>query len=148
MKHKLFFFIIILSISFGCRSKKTVTEIKEVIKKDTLIITKDRYITKQFTDTLFVDNPCDSITGDLKDFQRTINTTNAKIDLSSVKGKIRLATNIDSVLQERIKEYKSKFDTKTEIKEVEVIKYRTPFNYWVVLVLSLALNFYLIFKRK
>jgi len=147
MINRIFFFIISIFILFSCNSKKVVTEFKEVIKKDTLIITKDRLITKAFTDTLYVENPCDSITGDLKDFQRSINTNNAKIDLSSVKGKIRLSVNIDSLVNERVKEYKSNFKQDTEIKKEVTIRYRTPLWNWIVIgLLSLIIALLLKFK--
>ena len=72
MKSKLFFFIIIFFIFTSCVAKKTTTEFKEVIKRDSIYIIKDRFITQKVVDTLIVESPCDSVTGVLKDFEKEV----------------------------------------------------------------------------
>ena len=104
MKSKLFFFIIIFTLFSGCRSHKTVTEFKEVIKRDSIYIIKDRFITQKVVDTLIVDSPCDSVTGVLKDFEKEIVTPQAKVVLKSVKGTIQVSVDIEAIVEERVRE--------------------------------------------
>ena len=123
--------LLILLLLFGCASKKTVTEFKEVIKLDSIYITNDRYITKQINDTITIEAPCDTL-GRLKDFSRVIRANNVKLSLNSVKGNIQAAFNIDSLVNSRISEFKQNYKSKTEIKEKVVVKFKTPL--WLILL--------------
>jgi len=53
--------IVILLLLSSCGSKKIVTQTKEIIKNDTIIITKDRVITKAIVDSIIIKEPCDSL---------------------------------------------------------------------------------------
>ena len=147
MKSKLFFFIISFTLLFGCGSKKTVTEFKEVIKRDSIYIIKDRFITQKVIDTLVVDSPCDSVTGTLKDFEKEIRTNNAKVTLKSVKGSIQVSVNIDSIVSSKITEFKQNYKSETQIKEVEIVRYKTPFWLWMLVILE-GLIIFLLFRLK
>ena len=61
MKSKLFFFSIILIVFANCRTQKVVTEYKEVVKRDSIFVTKEKLVVKRFTDTLTINKPCDSV---------------------------------------------------------------------------------------
>lgn len=142
---KILVIIIIGLFTYSCVSKKVVTEFKEVVKLDSIYITKDRFITKQVNDTITIEQPCDSL-GGLKDFERVIVSDKVKVSLKSVKGNIQATVDIDSIVNEKIKEYKSNFKANTQIKEVEVIKYKTPFYHWLIhiicaLLIALLLKF-------
>ena len=142
---KILVIIIIGLFAYSCASKKVVTEFKEVVKLDSIYITKDRFITKQVNDTITIEQPCDSL-GGLKDFERVIVSDKVKVSLKSVKGNIQATVDIDSIVNEKIKEYKSNFKANTQIKEVEVIKYKTPFYHWLIhiicaLLIALLLKF-------
>ena len=142
---KILVIIIIGLFAYSCVSKKVVTEFKEVVKLDSIYITKDRFITKQVNDTITIEQPCDSL-GGLKDFERVIVSDKVKVSLKSVKGNIQATVDIDSIVNEKIKEYKSNFKANTQIKEVEVIKYKTPFYHWLIhiicaLLIALLLKF-------
>ena len=128
-------FILIISTIYGCVSKRVVTETKEIVKRDSIYIIKDRFITKQVNDTITIDKPCDSL-GNLKSFDRVIKTNNVKITLKSVKGNIQATVNIDSIVNSRIVEFKQKYKSKVEVKELEVIRYRTPLWVWIVIALE------------
>ena len=131
---KIIFILIIITI-YGCVSKRVVTETKEIVKRDSIYIIKDRFITKQVNDTITIDKPCDSL-GNLKSFDRVIKTNNVKITLKSVKGNIQATVNIDSIVNSRIVEFKQKYKSKVEVKELEVIRYRTPLWVWIVIALE------------
>lgn len=123
--------MIILSVSFGCRSKKTVTESKEILKTDTIIKTKTETLVERFTDTLTIEQPCDSL-GNLKPFKQIISASQGKV---SIQGKNNVITaEIDLNAYKKIweTEYKSKLDKNVFIKDKEVIRYRTPL--WIILL--------------
>ena len=144
MKNKLLLFIITLIILSGCVAKKTTTEIKEVVKRDSIYIIKDRFITQKVVDTLVVQSPCDSITGKLKDFEKEIRTPQAKITLRSVEGSIQVSVNIDSIVSSKVKEFKLNYKAEKEIKEVENVIFRTPFWMWLVIVIEGLIIFLLL----
>ena len=144
---RLFFFIISFTLLLSCGSKKTVTEFKEVVKLDSIYIVKDRFITQKVTDTLVVKNPCDTITGQLKDFSKEILTNNAKIKLSSVKGNIQVSVNIDSIVSSKITEFKQNYKSDVQIKEVEIIRYKTPLWLWMLVGIE-GLIIFLLLKLK
>ena len=144
MKNKLLLFIITLIILSGCVAKKTTTEIKEVVKRDSIYIIKDRFITQKVVDTLVVESPCDSITGKLKDFEKEIRTPQAKITLKSVKGAIQVSVNIDSIVSSKVKEFKLNYKAEKEIKEVETVIFRTPFWMWLVIIIEGLIIFLLL----
>ena len=135
--------LVLIGIFYNCRSKKVVTEFKEVVKRDSIYIIKDRYITKSINDTIVIDKACDSL-GNLKSFDRVIKTNNLKISLKSVKGTIQATVNVDSIVNSKIQEFKQNYQTKTEIKEVEIIRYRTPFYHWLIHVLCALVIFLLL----
>ena len=132
---KIIFIILIISTLYGCVSKRVVTETKEIVKRDSIYIIKDRFITKQVNDTITIDKPCDSL-GNLKSFDRVIKTNNVKITLKSVKGNIQATVNIDSIVNSRIVEFKQKYKSKVQVKETEVVRYRTPLWVWFVITLE------------
>tara|TARA_R110001606_G_scaffold57787_1_gene139091 strand:+ start:910 stop:1350 length:441 start_codon:yes stop_codon:yes gene_type:complete len=144
MKNKLFFFIISFILFTSCVAKKTTTEYKEVIKRDSVYIIKDRFITQKVVDTLVVENPCNSITGKLKDFEKEIRTPQAKITLKSVKGSIEVSVNIDSIVSSKVKEFKLNYKDEKEIKEVETVIFRTPLWVWLVMLIEGLIIFLLI----
>jgi hypothetical protein len=150
MKNKLFFFTIIILLLNSCGSKKTVTEFKEKIVRDSIYITKDRYITKQVNDTITIEQPCDSL-GRLKDFDRQIISGGAKIGLKSIKGDIQATVNIDSLVNSKITEFKNNYVKEVEVKNIEIIRYKTPLWMWLVIILEglcifLIIKFRLFFK--
>lgn len=143
LSKKLFFFIIILTLAYGCRTTKTVFKDKEIVVKDTVTITKDRIITKEVNKTLIVEQPCDSL-GQLKDFDKEIQTDVLKVSLKSVKGSIKVKVNLDSIKQIWEKEYKSNFKSKKEIVKEKIVITKTPIWSWVYIISSTIIIFLLI----
>ena len=144
MKSKLFFFITIFTLLFGCVAKKTTTEFKEIIKRDSIYIIKDRFITQKVVDTLVVESPCDTVTGVLKDFEKEIRTNNAKVVLKSVKGSIQVSVNIDSIVSSKITEFKQNYKLKTHKKDKAKVILRTPLWVWGIILLEGLVIFLLI----
>lgn len=139
-------YIFLLLFFFGsCVAKKSTIEYKERIVKDTIFTETIKTVFKDVKQTLYVDSPCDSI-GTLKPFEKTIITPKAKIKLYSEKGSIKVDVNIDSIVDLKVSEFKSKYKSKVEIKEVEIVRYRLPIWLILSLVVSVLLNVLLIRK--
>tara|TARA_R110002096_G_C14395214_1_gene706934 strand:+ start:429 stop:869 length:441 start_codon:yes stop_codon:yes gene_type:complete len=138
--------LLILVIFTSCVAKKTTTEYKERIVKDTLIINKERIVTQQVIDTLVVESPCDSL-GNLKDFVKEIRTPIAKVSLKSVKGAIEVSVNIDSIVDQRISKYRKSYNKEVHTKEVEVVRYKYPLWLILSLVVSIIVNLFLLKSR-
>ena len=130
--------IILLLLLAGCASKKTITEYKDRIVNDTIIKTKTEILVERFTDTLTLQQPCDSL-GNLKPFKQLVSTKQGKV---SIQGKNNVITaEIDLNAYKKIweTEYKSKLDKNTDIKTKEVIRYRTPL--WLILLCPILFGF-------
>ena len=138
--------LIILVIFSSCVAKKTRIEYKERIVNDTIVVSKDRIITEKVVDTLLVESPCDSL-GNLKDFVKEIRTPKAKVSLKSIKGAIQVTVDIDSIVEQRISEYRKSYKKEVDIKEVEVVRYKYPFWMILSLVISILLNLVLLKSR-
>lgn len=144
LKRLFFFTLLFILILSGCVAKKTTTEYKEVIKKDSTYHKEDRVIIPRVVDTLYVEQPCDSVTGALKDFEKEIRTNNAKVVLRSVKGNIEVSVNIDSIVSSKVQEYKLNYKAEKEIKEVETVIFRTPLWVWLIILIEALIIFLLL----
>jgi hypothetical protein len=72
--------LFILLLLSGCAAKKTITEYKDRIINDTIIKTRTEVLVERFTDTLTINQPCDSL-GNLKPFKQLISTKQGKVSL-------------------------------------------------------------------
>ena len=135
--------IVILLLFTSCTAKKIVTQTKEVVVNDTIILTKDRYVTKAVNDTILIESPCDS-TGILKPFKERLNTAQGTITIKSNNNVIEANINLDSIVQSIEKRYESKtIDTKEKSDTLKV-KYRTPVWLVLSLVFSVIVNLLLL----
>ena len=136
--------LIILLLLFGCSSKKTITEYKDRIVNDTIIKTRTEVLVERFTDTLTIEQPCDSL-GNLKPFKQLISTKQGKYTLTGSNNVITANLDLKGYKEILEKEYKSKLDKNTIVKEKEVIRYRNPL--WLILLCPILFGFgYLIGK--
>jgi uncharacterized Rmd1/YagE family protein len=135
--------IVILLLFTSCTAKKVITQIKEVIVNDTIILTKDRIVTKAVNDTILIESPCDSL-GILKPFKERLRITQGQITIQSKNNVIEATINLDSIVQSIEKRYESKtIDTK-EKSDTLKIKYRTPVWLVLSLVFSVIVNLLLL----
>lgn len=100
----------------SCKPAKVVTNIREIVTHDTIRDTRivERY--KAITDTLIIDNPCDS-SGILSNFYSKLVIPQGKVIIRSVKGSIQATVDIDSIESIYETKYKSlvrKSDTNTQ----------------------------------
>lgn len=117
--------LFIAVIVTSCAAKKSTIQVKEVVKIDTLVITKDRIIQKAVHDTLVIDNPCDSL-GILKPFKQRLVTAQGNVTIQTKGNAIEAVINLDSIHSVWEKEYKSSAMATTENKSVEIIRYKLP----------------------
>lgn len=127
-------YILVLLIFVSCSSKRTITEYKDRIVTDTIIKTKTETLVERFTDTLTIEQPCDSL-GNLKPFKQLVSTKQGKVSIQGKNNVITAEIDLNAYKQIWETEYKSKQDKNTIIKEKEVVKYRTPL--WLILLCPL-----------
>ena len=130
--------LLLLSGLYGCASKKTITEYKDRIVNDTIIKTRTEVLVERFTDTLTINQPCDSL-GNLKPFKQLISTKQGKVSLQGKNNVITAEIDLNAYKEILEKEYKSKLDKNTIVKEKEVIRYRTPL--WLILLCPVLFMF-------
>ena len=136
--------LILILIASSCASKRTITEYKDRIVNDTIIKTRTEVLVERFTDTLTVESPCDTL-GNLKSFKQVISTKQGKISIQGKNNVITAEIDLNAYKDVLEKEYKSKLDKNTIVKEKEVIRYRTPL--WLILLCPILFGFgYLIGK--
>ena len=135
--------IVFLLLFISCTAKKVITQTKEVIKNDTIIVTKDRYITKAVNDTIIIESPCDSL-GVLKPFKERLKTAQGQITIQSKNNVIQANINLDSIVQSIEKRYESKTVDTTQKSDTLKIKYRTPIWLVLSLVFSVIVNLLLL----
>lgn len=135
--------IVILLLFSSCTAKKIITQTKEVIVNDTIILTKDRIVTKAVNDTILIESPCDS-TGILKPFRERLKTTQGTITIKSNNNAIEANINLDSIVQSIEKRYESKTIDVKEKSDTLKIKYRTPIWLVLSLVFSVIVNLLLL----
>jgi len=123
--------IILLLLLAGCASKKTITEYKDRIVNDTIIKTRTEVLVERFTDTLTINQPCDSL-GNLKPFKQVVSTPQGKYTLTGSNNVITADLDLKGYKEIWEKEYKSKLDKNTIVKEKEVVKYKIPL--WIILL--------------
>jgi hypothetical protein len=142
--NKISILLILIFIASGCASKKTITEYKDRIVNDTIIKTRTEILVERFTDTLTIESPCDTL-GNLKSFKQVISTKQGKVSIQGKNNVITAEIDLNAYKDVWEKEYKSKLDKNTIVKEKEVIRYRTPL--WLILLSPILFGFgYLIGK--
>jgi len=129
--NKISILLILIFIASGCASKKTITEYKDRIVNDTIIKTRTEILVERFTDTLTIESPCDTL-GNLKSFKQVISTKQGKVTIQNKNGNIDATIDLKGYKDILEKEYKSKLDKNTIVKEKEVIRYRIPL--WIILL--------------
>ena len=135
--------VVILLLFASCTAKKVITQTKEVIVNDTIILTKDRIVTKAVNDTILIESPCDSL-GVLKPFKERLKTAQGQITIQSKNNVIQANINLDSIVQSIEKRYESKAINTTQKSDTLKIKYRTPIWLVLSLIFSVIVNLLLL----
>ena len=126
-------YLFILLLLVGCKAKHTTTT---VTKTDTIYKEKIVKITEPIINEVIIEQPCDSL-GNLKPINYTTNAGKVKVVLKSIRDTLYLTTNVDSIVDSRIKDYKSSY--KAEKIEIVKVKYKNKKIMWYSLLLNLLL---------
>ena len=135
--------IVFLLLFTSCTAKKVITQTKEVIKNDTIIVTKDRIVTKAVNDTILIESPCDSL-GVLKPFKERLKTAQGEVTIQSKNNVIQANINLDSIVQSIEKRYESKTVDTVQKSDTLKVKYKTPVWLVLSLVFSVIINLLLL----
>ena len=137
---KLLVLLITSSFLFSCATKKVTTN-KTIVEQttDTVMIEKIREVIKPVKETIYIENPCDSL-GNLKDFERVVQSQHGKITIKNEGGKIKADINLDSIVAGIEREYKSKMSSKSETTEKVVVKEKKPLWVYLLIVYSVLVT--------
>ena len=136
LKNTSYIFLLILFF-FSCTAKKSTIEYKERIVKDTIYKKVKETIVERFTDTLTIENPCDSL-GNLKPFKQIVKVKQGNYTLKGINNTITAEIDLNAYKSIWEKEYESKNKSSIDTKEVEIIRYKTPL--WLILLCPILLG--------
>ena len=115
----------------GCKSTKQSSTSD---KKDSIRIEVQKIILPAISDTIFIENPCDT-NGILLPFKERFSYGQGKVSIQSNKGKIRVVVRLKEYITKDSIVYRYKYITKTEYKEVE----KKSLPWWIFIIGGLAL---------
>ena len=135
--------LLIPFLFIACKTQKSSTEHKEVIRIDTFLKTEINTIYEPINDTLYLPSICDS----LIPFHFSKSIPNGKATLSKVGNNLSFIINTNRSIQTSKLESQKSLKDFVEIKEKLVIKYRTPS--WIlatIIIESIVILLYLYFR--
>jgi len=143
LTNKSYIFLLLFFFT-SCISKKLVTDIQERVKVDTVYKTKTIKEIQRFTDTLTIENPCDTITGNLKPFKQLISTKQGKVSIQGKNNVITAEIDLNGYKDVLEETYKTKYDSFIKNYNKEVVKYKTPFTHWLIHIICVLVIFLLL----
>lgn len=123
--------ILLLLFFYSCGTKKVI---KETTKIDTIYKSEVIKITPPQLNGIKIESVCDSL-GRLKTFNYTFSNGKVKTVLKTIKDTLYLETNIDSIVDSKLKEYKSSYENNKEVIKVPYI----PKWVWYSLIFNILL---------
>lgn len=132
---------IVVVMATSCKPKKIYIETIKT-ERDSIYINKVIKEVERFTDTLTIEQPCDSL-GNLKPFKQVISTKQGKVTIQNKNGNIDATIDLKAYKEILEKEYQSKLKENVKIEKQTI--YKTPFKYWFFLGFSFLLNFVFIY---
>ena len=132
MKKILWYFTIAMVVLLtGCKTKQVPIQSQQV-RNDTVFVERIKTIQVPVENTIYVDEPCDSL-GMLKQFKQTFKAGGTRIVIQNNKGRIEAKINLDSIKNVWEREFKQS-NSNTEITktvEVEVEKPVRDKRFWI-----------------
>ena len=123
--------ILLLLFLYSCGAKKVI---KETTKIDTIYKSEVIKITPPQLNGIKIESVCDSL-GSLKTFNYTFSNGKVKTVLKTIKDTLYLETNIDSIVDSKLKEYNSSYENNKEVIKVPYI----PKWVWYSLIFNILL---------
>jgi hypothetical protein len=124
-------YIFLLILFFGsCVARKSTVEYKERIVKDTVYKNVKETIIERFTDTLTIEQPCDSL-GNLRPFRQSIKVSQGKINITGINNVITAEIELEGYKKIWQKEFIKQYEANKHTVNKEVVKYRYPL--WLII---------------
>lgn len=135
-----YFTIILLLLIVSCKPSKTITNTHFV--KDSIVTHKETAIQLPVKNITIIENPClDSI---LKPINQTIQSGKTKVTIKEENGNLVVDVNIDSIVNSRLSEFKSKVDA--EHTETIITQYKSPWYVKWLIYFSIISFLYLAYR--
>jgi hypothetical protein len=134
----------------ACASRKKEYHFESEKTFDSISYTKVKTIFPSLHDTLYIDNPCDSITGRLQPFTQTFTTAQGKVLVEGKDGRIttRIALNeVESVKEESVAKHGNDKVITNEKVVVKESFWKNIFLY-ISLVINALLIIFILFSKK
>lgn len=125
------FSILLFVLLIGCKSVK---QSSTADKKDSIRIEVQKIILPAVSDTIFIENPCDT-NGILLPFKERLSYGQGKVLVQSKQGKIKVIVRLKEYITKDSIVYRYKYITKTEFKETE----KKPMPWWILIIGGLTL---------
>jgi hypothetical protein len=143
--NKCYIFLTIFFFS-SCGSKKSIIEYRDIIVKDTIIQTKTQTLVERYTDTLTIEEPCDSL-GNLKPFNQVVKVKQGNIKLSGINNAITAEIDLEGYKNTLEREFISKYNKDTNVSIKEVVRYKVPFWAFLLPVVTLVIGYFIRFFK-
>lgn len=147
MKNIILLLFLVL-IAFSCKSKRNLVTTNTTTKHDTIYIEKETKITPPAREVMIVEDPCDSITGVLRDFERTVVSGENKVVVRSLGGIIRTEVRISGSTDTMEREFRSSMENQVITIEVPVEVNKPWKSKWFWISIAINLVFLLSLIRK
>ena len=146
IKRLFFFTILFISLLTSCVAKKTTTEYKEFIQKDSTHNSKETTVIQAVVDTLFIESPCDSL-GNLKPFAYSLVLPQGRIDLSGINNTIQGKFDLKGYEKTVETKYKLMYEKRVSEITKKTVILKTPLWAYIAILLQ-SLIIFLLFKFK
>lgn len=138
--------LILVLLLASCASKQKTYEFNQNTKFDSINYRSERLVMPALKDTVYIENPCDSL-GILKTFKQSYVTPQGKIILEGKNNAITARIDLHEVEQSKVIDSRigkeNDIQVKTEYKKVVVQDWRLI----LLAVMSVVLNIYLILSH-
>ena len=124
--------LVILLILFfsSCVARKSSIEYKERIVKDTVYKNVKETIVERFTDTLTIEQPCDSL-GNLKPFKQSIKISQGNINITGYNNVITAEIDLKGYKKIWEKEFIKQYETNKHTIDKKALKLKYPL--WLII---------------
>jgi len=142
------FLIIAIVLFASCKPSKTIIKENTIVKYDTIHTSDVIYKTKAISDSIIIENPCDSL-GILTDFYSKFVIPQGSITLRSARGRIEAKIDIDSIESVYKSKYQLSKSDNVRILNKEVIKNVVPA--WAIITIffeSVIIIGYVFYKMR
>ena len=143
IKRLFFFTLLIIIILSSCVVKKDSTEYKEIVKTDSIYITKNTVTVERVVDSIIIESPCDSL-GNLKPFSKSLVLPQGRIQLFNDNGAIAHKIDLNAYEKTLETKYKLKYDKEVSKLEKKTVIYRTPLWVWLIILIEALIIFLLL----